>query len=305
MKRYRTYLPPLDALVSFEAAARLANFTAAAGELNISQSAVSQQIHHLEENLGIALFTRNGRRISLTHLGREYQQVVTRALEQIANASRELRTTRGRPRVAVAADQSIAWMWLMPRLPRFQREHPDIAIRVIASDSLIDCLNDTVSLAIVHGDGRWQGYESRLLFGEEVFPVCSPDYLKGVQLDSADALRSQTLLHLEDSEWQWMNWRMWLTEMGIPAPSESHGLVINNYPLLIEAARSGQGIALGWRHLVDDLIEAGALVRPVEGSVRTSYGYHLVWPAGREPAAGVMELCAWLLSVVGGSLDRI
>lgn len=303
MKRYRSYLPPLDALVPFEAAARLVNFTAAARELNISQSAISQQIHNLEANLGVPLFTRTGRRVRLTHLGREYQHIVARALEQLANASRELRTTRGRPRLTVAADQSIAWMWLMPRLPLFQLAHPDVAIRLIASDGVSDCLNETISLAIVHGDGRWSGYESRLLFAEEVFPVCSPGYLESAApLESADDFRMHRLLHLEDSEWQWMNWRMWLTEMAAEAASESHGLIINNYPLLIEAAKSGQGIALGWRYLVDHELDAGTLVRPVDHVITTDCGYHLVWPANREPTAGVCDLIQWLMAAVAEPL---
>lgn len=299
MKGYRSYMPPLDALVPFEAAARLTNFTAAAQELSVSQSAVSQQIKNLEADLGVALFKRSGRRVALTHLGREYQHIVARAIEQIANASRELRTTRGQPRITLAADQSIAWMWLMPRLPLFQSQRPDLAIRLVASDSLADCLNDMVSLAIVHGDGRWPGYRSRLLFEEEVFPVCSPDYAAlAPRLGAVGDLQNHKLLHLEDSEWQWLNWRMWLTEMGAEAPSRSHGLVINNYPLLIEAAKKGQGVALGWRHLVDHELAAGALVRPFEAAVRTRQGYHLVWSAERPPSPGVEDLSEWLAAAM-------
>lgn len=299
MNRYRSHLPPLDALVAFEAAARLSNFTAAAHELNISQSAISQQIQNLETNLGLALFNRKGRRVRLTHLGSEYQHIVARALEQIANASREIRKTRGRARVTIAADQSIAWMWLMPRLPLFQRAHPDIAIRLVASDGLSDCLNDMVSLAIVHGKGSWLGYESRVLFKEEVFPVCSPGYLdKAGHLQSPEDLRCHTLLHLEAIEWQWLNWRMWLTDMGLVAPGESHGLVINNYPLLIQAARNGHGIALGWRYLVDADLQTGTLVHPVEGSVKTDCGYHLAWRSDGVPDEGVVALCDWLIESV-------
>lgn len=299
MKQYRAHLPPLDALVAFEAAARLSNFTAAARELNLSQSAISQQIQNLEANLGVPLFSRMGRRVHLNHLGREFQHIVARALEQIANASREIRTTRGRAQVTVAADQSIAWMWLMPRLPLFQRAQPDVTIRLVVSDSLADCLNDMVSLALVHGRGNWPGYRSRVLFGEEVFPVCSPGYLdRAGHLQSPEDLRNHTLLHLEDTEWQWLNWRMWLTEMDLEAPSEEHGLVINNYPLLIEAAKNGHRIALGWRYLVDADIQTGRLVRPVEGAVSTDCGYHLAWRSDREPDQGVLALCDWLIGSV-------
>ncbi len=300
MERYPTRLPPLDSLVPFEAAARLQSFTAAARELSISQSAVSQQIRNLEASLGVALFDRVGRRVQLTHLGKEFQHTVARALSHIANATTELRSTRGRPRVTLAADQSIAWLWLMPRLPMFQRAHPEVAVRMIASDIEADCVNDAVDIAIVHGDGTWPGFHASQLFAEEVFPVCSPGYLaQAPVLKRAEDLPQHRLLHLEDDHWEWMTWRMWLTEKAVKLPSTTHGLVINSYPLVIEAAKKGQGLALGWRGLVDSEIESAALVRPLEESVCTRFGYHLVRPANREPKPETETLMHWLLAAQG------
>lgn len=302
-------LPPLYSLVPFEAAARLLNFTAAARELNVSQSAISQQIRNLEDRLGVSLFIRDtgSRQLRLTHFGKGYWHVVAKALGQIADASHELRATLERPRVTIATDQSIAWMWLMQRLPAFQRLHPEIAFRLIVSDSINDCVNEAMSLGIVHGEGRWLGYESRLLFEEEVFPVCSAEYLAAAPpLTSTEDLRNHTLLHLEDDEWHWMNWRMWLTEMGVSEPSAHSGLITNNYPLLIEAAKKNQGIALGWRHLVDDDLSSGVLVCPIESTVKTQFGYHLVWPMQHEFAYEASTLAHWLLEEVqsGGSASE-
>ena len=295
MMSLRARLPPLDAHVAFEAAARLSSFTAAARELNVSQSAVSQQIRALEASLGTALFVRAGRRVRPTPAGRAYRHSVARALEQIANATRELRALGAPEPLTLAADQSISWFWLMPRLPAFRARHPESRIRRIASDSARDCLEETVALAILHGRGDWPGREARLLFPEEVFPVCSPDYLVGAPplAEPADLLRHR-LLHLEDDGWQWLNWRMWLTEAGLDAPAERHGLIMNNYPLLIEAAKAGQGVALGWRTLVDADLAAGRLVRPLEGTVRTDGGYYLLWPAGREIGAAARLLAGFL-----------
>ncbi|WP_264210626.1 LysR substrate-binding domain-containing protein [Leisingera thetidis] len=295
MNRFRPHLPPLDALVLFEAAARLENFSAAARELNISQSAVSQQVKLLEDRVRVDLFARDGRRVKLTHLGKEYQTVVTRALGMVADATRELRSTRGRKRITLAADQSIAWMWLMKRMPVIQKHHPAVPIRLIASDSLADCLSPQVTMGILHGSGDWPGYDSRLLFPEEVFPVCSPDYLRNAgPLRNAADLQNHNLLHLEDDQWQWMNWRVWMTENGLTDPNSQHGLVINNYPLLIEAAKSGQGVALGWRNLIDEALVSGELLRPVPGTVRTEAGYHIVWSQERPLPEEAVQLAGWL-----------
>lgn len=297
MKEFRKSLPPLHALISFEAAARLSSFSAAAQELNISQAAVSQQIRGLEENLNLTLFDRAHRTVQLTPAGRNYQHTVAMALEHLAMATRDLRVTRGRIRLTVAADQSMAWMWLVPRLAHFQEANPAISVRLVASDLESDCLVNTVDVALIHGDGKWPGYQARLLFAEEVFPVCSKAYLGSASpLASPRDLVRHALLHLEDDHWNWMTWRMWLTENGVDMPAARDGLTINNYPLLIEAAKKGQGLALGWNGLIDDGIREGTLVRPLTQSVGTRYGYYVVWPEQDEPPPHSAAFVAWILA---------
>ncbi|WP_119459336.1 transcriptional regulator GcvA [Rhodospirillaceae bacterium SYSU D60014] len=295
MKEFRKSLPPLHALVAFEAAARLSSFSAAAQELNVSQAAVSQQVRNLEDSLGLALFNRTHKAVQLTHLGREYQHTVAAALQHLATATQELRMTRGRDRLTVAADQSMAWMWLMPRLGHFYEVNAGVSVRVVVSDLESDCLADSVDVALVHGEGVWPGRQSALLFVEEVYPVCSPSYLASASpLEVPSDLIEHTLLHLEDDHWEWMNWRMWLTENGVAFPANQHGLTINNYPLLIEAAKKGQGLALGWKGLVDRELDDGRLVRPLKESVQSRYGYYAVWLAAQAKSPQTRAFVDWV-----------
>ncbi|HSF93503.1 MAG TPA: LysR substrate-binding domain-containing protein [Thermohalobaculum sp.] len=282
MENLRRSLPPLEPLVAFEAAARHESFTRAAAELNLTQAAVSQRIRALEQNLGKPLFARAHRQVRLTTAGRALLHAAAPALRQIAAAADELRLPAARTRLTVGADQSIAAMWLMPRLAAFRAAAGEASVRLVASDEEADGLADDVDIAILHGRGAWPGRVSVLLFAEEIYPVCAPAYL-----DSAPPLRQpadlpgHALLELEDVRWDWMNWRGWLSWAGVHRPAAREPLRINAYPLVIEAAKAGQGIALGWRRLVDSELASGALVRPLPQSARTEFGYHLVWPAAR------------------------
>lgn len=294
MEKLSAQLPPLEPLVAFEAAARLLSFTLAASELNLSQAAVSQRIRNLENYLGISLFKRTHKAVQLSSAGKEFQHTVSAALRQLASATADLKAPATRQRLTVAVDQSVASMWLMPRLPDFQQSNPDIAIRLIASDDEQDCLASDVQLAIIHGDGVWPGFESEQLFEEEVFAVCAPTFLEesgnsSAGLENSSQLIDLTLLELEDDRWDWMNWRVWLSATGSDLPTNHNGYRINSYPLVVEAAKNGQGIALGWRYLVDDDLANGALIKPLPHSVRTRFGYYLVWPSHKSlVSAGVL-----------------
>ena len=216
MDRPRKRLPPLDFLVAFEAAARHLSFTKAARELHITQAAVSRQIRILEEHLGLKLFDRQHRSVRLTPEGLEFQHTVAMSLAHVGNAVSELRARGAGTGLTVATDQSIAALWLVPRLREIRDQQPAINLRLIASDNEADCLTRDVDVAILHGKGDWHGFESSLLLDEEVFPVCSPDHLRacGAVRTPADRLDLALVDH-EDDRWTWMNWRVWFTEQGI------------------------------------------------------------------------------------------
>jgi len=294
-------LPPLGTLVAFEAAARLLSFTAAASELHLTQAAVSQQIRLLEDDLAVRLFVRANRAVTLTPEGRNLQHTIALALGHIANAAEQVRATGGEHRLTIAADQSAAALWLMPRLAAFHRDHPDVAVRLVASDDDNDCLADHVELSLLHGDGDWPGYDAVLLFEETVFPVCSPGYLEQHgPLHSVTDLPRHTLLELEDDHWDWMTWRIWLTENGVGLPVEHHGMAINNYPLILQAAVDGHGVALGWQHLVDNHLIDNRLIRPLkDAAVSTRFGYYLLSPIGHRQTADAIMFRDWLLQQVG------
>lgn len=295
MFNLRQQLPPLDALVMFDAAARHLSFTRAAEELNITQAAVSRQIRILERDLGVRLFVRSHRAVELSPQGREFQHTVASTLVQLAKAANHVRNLP-LVRLAVAADQAVAGLWLTPRLLQFRRLHSGVSIRLVVSDYEPDCLKDEIDVAIIHGDGSWPLHNTELLFAEEVLPVCSPSYIEQNRpISSPSDLIEHSLVDHEDEHWNWMNWRMWLARHEVDLPPEHHKLQINNYNLVIQAAREGQGIGLGWRCLVDDMLAAGELVRPLPATVRTEFGYHLLTHKNRPLGPDVEAFVSWVV----------
>ncbi len=298
----KSRLPPLDPLIAFEAAARLLSFTRAAEELHLSQAAVSQQIRGLEESLGVRLFTRSHRAVQLTNEGREYQHTVAAMLKQLAGATLDIQQVGAAQQLVIGCDQSFATQWLVPRLDALRAELPDVVLRIIASDDDAECLARDVELSILHGDGNWPGFSAERLFDEEVFPVCSPAFAPAAAGDDwVGWLLGAPLIDLADSHWNWMNWRLWFGGHGIDGPLASRNLQISSYPLVIDAACAGHGVALGWRYLVDDLVAAGRLVRPVAQSLRTEFGYYLISRDDPDDAPAAARLRDWLRRQFAGA----
>jgi LysR family glycine cleavage system transcriptional activator len=292
----KTRLPPLDPLIAFEAAARLLSFTRAGEELHLSQAAISQQIRGLEQNLQVKLFTRSHRAVQLTNEGREYQHTVVAILKQLAGATMDIQNVEFSRQLVIGCDQSFATQWLSPRIPELRLLMPDVSLRIIASDDYRESLGSDVQVAVLHGDGLWPGFQATRLFDEEVFPVCSPgfDYDLASQ-DWVKWLLQAQLIDLADSHWNWMNWRLWLSGNNIDQPLANRNLQINSYPLVIDAACAGQGVALGWRYLVDDLIAQGRLLRPLEQSLKTDLGYYFICRDNLQDDVSVLSLRTWLM----------
>lgn len=295
-------LPPLEPLIAFEAAARLLSFTRAAEELHLSQAAISQQIRSLENSLQVKLFTRSHRAVQLTNEGRDYQHTVSAMLKQLAGATMDIQNLDVARFLVVGCDQSFATQWLCPRLAQLRAAMPGVGLRIVASDDDGESLGPEVQVAVLHGDGSWPGYTALRLFDEEVFPVCSPAYdHRGAADDWSGWLLQAELIDLADSHWNWMNWRLWLSGHRIDAPLAQRRLQINSYPLVIEAACDGLGVALGWRGLVDDQLAAGRLLRPVEQSLVTEFGYYLIYRPHLEKDETVAGFREWLLQGFAGS----
>ena len=298
MYRSRRSLPSLTALPAFESSARLLSFTRAAEELYVTQAAVSWQVRVLEENLGVQLFERAHRQVRLTDEGQQFQHAITVALDIIARAADGLREQVAGSDLTIAADLSMAHLWLLPRFGWFREAFPDIAVSVLASEREAECLKDGVDVALLYGDGNWPGFESELLVQEKIFPVCSPDYLQRcAPISEPEELVNHVLLDLRGERWDWVDWRQWLTEKDLAVPDDAHFIAFNNLPLLIQATCRGQGVGLGWGSLVDDLLEDGTLVKPIDMSLHTDRGYYVLRRANVRMSPQTKVLYDWVVAM--------
>ncbi|WP_122456196.1 choline sulfate utilization transcriptional regulator [Pseudomonas viridiflava] len=288
----------LDLLRSFEAAARLRSFTAAAFELGTTQPAVSQQIKRLEEQLVTRLFDRIYRGIELTEAGEVLFSHVQTGLQSIESGLVAITDHRQHEVLQVATDFAFASYWLMPRLHRFHKLNPDVDVSLVTSERTHSMLRPDIDVAVLFGDGRFKQGESHWLFSEEVFPVCSPQLTAGRTLPLPnDVLREFPLLHLRgESNNNWFDWGGVFRALDIPQSPAPGQLRFDNYTLLIQAAIGGQGVAIGWRHLVDDLLEQGLLCRPVAASAVSGYGYYVVLPQRKRRVQIVQQFVDWLAS---------
>lgn len=261
-------LPALDLLKAFEAAARHLSFTRAGQELFLSQSAVSRQIQQLETQLGVPLFIRRTRALLLTEAGQRYYRDVNQALHQLREAGKRLRQPLESRVVTVTSAMTFASLWLVPRLADFQRQHPQIEVRVAADNTLRDLERDRLDLAVRYSTREQAGTSALHLFGERVLPVCSPALLQRQKLRKPADLARFTLLHYEDPQLHtpWLTWPAWFEAAGLSAPQTRGVVRYSHYDMTLRAAVSGQGIALGRLPLLHDLIEDGALVAPLAGT---------------------------------------
>ena len=257
MRKYA--LPALSQLHTFEAVARRMSFTAAADELCLTQSAVSRQIKSLETDLGRPLFLRRHRAIELTPEGCQLFEAVTRGLDEIADCVRDLRAATDMPQITVAASVAFSYYWLMPRLERFAERYPEIDLRVLATDHEVDLTRQGADVAALHGDGNWDGVDARFLFGERVYPVCSPIYLsEHPELQRPSDLLDQTLLHLDGGGTIWgsVDWQTWLVQQGVTGQPVRRGIRLNSLPYdparRRSRARCGPGLELHNRRNAGD-----------------------------------------------------
>lgn len=296
MSKLRKSLPPLASLVPFEAAVRLGSFTKAAAELHLTQAAVSRQIRALEDDLGTRLFERRHRAVFPTAEGRDLGRTVTGALEGIATQAADLRG-RSRPGEVVLFSQLCeAFYWLMPRLSGFHRRHPRIELRVTASTRPLAEAGGNFDVAL-QTSGRASGpHPAVFAASDEVFPVCGPAYLSGRRAPTTLAeLACHHLLHHEADPPDWLGWDGWFGRQGLAPGIGRKGSVFDSYPVMMQAAVQGHGIALGWRRTTEDLLRSGGLVRP--------FGEHVFLPDElsvyrRQGRAGPQAdaLLAWLKS---------
>jgi LysR family glycine cleavage system transcriptional activator len=283
-------------LRAFEAVARRLNFRAAAEELHLTQSAVSRQIQALEDEIGATLFLRGTRKVELTVDGQTLLAAVATSLPRLDQAVRVIRQRRGRRVVNVTTFASFASMWLLPRLEAFQREHPDIDIRVSAIDQIVSLEDSEYDLALRYAVR--EPASSERLFDEVLTPVASPALLSRTRLRKPEDLKNQTLAEEDarhfDSES--LTWHRWLREKGLPGVEPQRWLYLNFTYQQVQAALSGQALALGRLPLIGEALQRGDLIEPFGESGRLPglRSYWLVVPSQARLRPEVEQFCTWV-----------
>ena len=294
---------PLRGLTVFEAAARHGRFTAAAGELLMTQAGVSQHISQLEAELGVELFVRRRRGVELTSAGTAFLKTVEQGLKTLSDGVATARRQAGRKSLTILTDYGFAAWWLMPRLAALSELLPGVEVQVATTQAGIETTNADFDVAIMFGQGDWSAYHTTSLFPEEVYPVCSPAYLghRGKPMPAA-AIAQLRLLHLRGpSRDRWYTWDDWFAAHGTQPDAGQQDLAFDNFQLVLQAALVGQGVCIGWAPLIDDLVASGGLVRLANKPLRSTRGYHIVEHVNRPYAANVSTLKSWLLAERAGA----
>lgn len=300
-------LPPLDLLAAFESAARHLSFTRAAAERFVTQSAMSRQIRALEEDLGVALFRRHHRALTLTEAGQRLQAACHAAFVPLRRTVTELRAPMAREVLSLTTTPGLASLWLIPRLSAFTRAHPGIDVRLDTSFTRRDLRADGFDLALRYGPiGAVPG---RQLFHETVQPVCSPRLLARRQppLRTPADLAFHTLLQTAERAAPGVpvDWASWLNAVGQEDLQPAATLSFSSLGDAIAAAIDGQGVALGRRPIIDSMLADGRLVAPFADHAASARAYFLLVEPSARTRPSVQALEGWLLEQAGATAETL
>jgi LysR family glycine cleavage system transcriptional activator len=292
--------PSLDLLRGFECAARHLNFTRAADELFLTQSAVSRQIQALEARLAVRLFLRKRRGLALTAEGDRLYRAVQGALRQVQDALDSLQPAEDGQRVTVTSTMAFCSLWLVPRLGEFHSAHPDVDVRVAANDRVLNLERERIDISVRYCSKEDAPAGAQWLFAEELTPVCSPSLLPGRPLDRPEDLFRHVLLHIEDPDnpSPWLAWSNWLEAVGLRNLKPAGAVRFNYFDQCVRAALAGQGVALGRLPLVQDLLHDGSLAAPFEQRAPTTRSYWLVRATTAAHRPQVDRFAEWLVQTV-------
>ncbi len=297
---------PLNALRTFEAAARCLSFNAAAQQLFVTPAAVSHQVKHLEAYLGIRLFHRGNRSVELTAEGQALSASLSELFGQL-DLALDRATSQATADLRVSTMESFAAKWLAPRLHRFHRGFPEVRVRIETGDGHADFVHGNVDIAIRYGPGGYTGAHVERLMEAPVFPVCAPSLLAGASppLAGPGDLRHHALLHDESAVGRpgVPGWSDWLQATGTGGVDAGRGPVFASIYLAQEAAIAGHGIALGIAPLVKEDLHHGRLVRPFDHACDNAYAFWLVRRKSAGAGKAVEAFCRWLRDEADADAD--
>lgn len=294
-------LPPLNALRTFEAAARHCSFKAAAEEICVTQSAISRQVQLLEEFYGLALFVRSHRQVELTPAGQTLYQAAHQALQQLTETSAQL-LQQPHTTLSLLTTSSFANLWLAPRLKQLHSTYENLQLRLISQDGPPQP-KESFAAAVTLGWQQHDDYQAELLFSEQLFPICSAEfYAEHQPFESLQSLIDQPLLDLDREYWQanhWsaVNWQFWLQQFEPTLTTNKASMTFSHFPLLLDAVKEGLGIGIGWQHLVQNELDKGTLVRPMHLSYHaTDRQHYFVYRKALAHREDLQQLRQWLLA---------
>lgn len=286
-------LPNLAALRAFEAAARHQNFSRAAEEIHLTHGAISHQVRALEQEFGLQLFVRNGKRITVTPQGQRFAAIVRTSLMEIAVAAQALKAEAGQKRLTITAMPSFAARWLAPRLGNFIDLYPDIEVVLQSSGQVVDLEREGIDVGLRFGSGNYPGLTVEKLMGDCYYPAISPTFNGGVAPASPQALGQFHLLRSVDEPWL-----PWLRAAGTSLTEPTGGIVFHDLAMLIRAAANGDGVALARHVIAAQEIAAGDLLRLFDVAVTCPYSYYFVCPPHALLRPEVAAFRDWLFARV-------
>lgn len=292
----RQSLPSLHGLILFEAAARHLNFSKAAEELAITQSAVSHGLRQLEDALGHPLFLREGRKLSLSSDGLRLFSTVSRSFGAIAETVDDISVEGRRDTLVVGTSTVLATEWIMPRLADLRLRHPEFRLELRCMDRDIDLLANGIDVQLRLGDGNWPGYEAIRLWPEQIIAVSSPGYLNnnGPVGALADLLNHRLINYADPHRFR-LGWAEWLRELGVAVPGRlQFHMQVNDSLVALKAAEAGEGIALGWRPIVDRALDEGRLAAVLPDRLLTGRHHYALTVEAPTRRKIIRQFCDWL-----------
>lgn len=307
MKKINNHLLAGRSILAFHIAARELSFTRAARVLHIGQSAVSHSVRQLEERLGVALFERRNQGVRLTKTGEALAMRLQRGFSEIeAGLSEAQASIDSSQTVTISVSTSLASHWLMPRIARFKQAYPGIQLRCITQDTDHELFEYDFDLCIPLGQVSWQGFQRWRFTDEVLYPVCSPDYLlRSAPLSAPQDLLNQQLIHLEERYAPRFSWQQYFRYYDLDTEQYGSRLsrgseLFNDYSIVVQAAVEGQGVALGWQHIVGPLIEQGRLLAPLAEHICTEHPFYIIAPEDKPMRPETRALLEWLLMEISG-----
>lgn len=294
----RQTLPSLHGLMLFEASARHLNFSKAADELGITQSAVSHAVKQLEDSLGHPLFLRENRALALTTQGQRLFATVSRGLGAIAETVDDITAAEQKDTLVVSCSTIMATEWLLPRLPTLRASYPELKIEVRCFDRDPDLMSSGIDVQLRLGDGNWPDYNVVQIWPEEIVALGSPDYLARCPPvgSPADLTRLRLISYVDPLRFR-IGWAEWLRGLGVELSGRLKvTMQVNDSLVSLQAAEAGEGLALGWPPTINRSLRAGRVALASPEVLRTGRHFHILTPKATGQRRAVRQFCDWLLA---------